>query len=202
MNSGSQLRFAPLTPESWKDFTLLFGPRGACAGCWCMWWRLPRSEFNAKKGDGNRRSMKKLVDSGVIPGILAYEGDRAVGWCSIAPRDDFPGLDRSRVLARVDDAPVWSITCFFVARDRRHAGITGALIKEAVRFARANGARIVEAYPVEPGEKGTADAFAFTGLASAFLKTGFAEAARRSPSRAVYRRTAGRARFRGNVYYR
>ena len=187
MSTRPRLRFMPVTPETWKDFARLFGPRGACAGCWCMWWRLPRSVFNEKKGDGNRRSMKKLVDSGVVPGILAYEGDRAVGWCSIAPRDDFPALDRSRVLARVDDQPVWSMSCFFVARDRRRIGITAALIRESVRFARANGARIVEAYPVDPGEKGMADAFAFTGLASAFLKAGFVEAARRSPHRAVYR---------------
>ena len=187
MSTRPRLRFAPVTPESWKDFTLLFGPRGACAGCWCMWWRLPRSVFNEKKGDGNRRSMKKLVDSGVVPGILAYEGDRAVGWCSVAPREAFPALDRSRVLARVDDEPVWSMPCFFVARDRRRSGITEELIRESVRYARANGARIVEAYPVTPGEKGMADAFAFTGLASSFLKAGFIEAARRSPRRAVYR---------------
>jgi GNAT superfamily N-acetyltransferase len=157
-----------------------------------MWWRLPRSKFKEGKGEGNRRAMKKLVNSGVVPGILAYERDRAVGWCAIAPRDQFPGLDRSRVLARVDAEPVWSITCFFVARDRRHTGITEALIRESVRYARAKGARIVEAYPVEPAVKGIADASAFTGLASAFVNAGFTEAVRRSPHRAVYRLKTGR----------
>jgi GNAT superfamily N-acetyltransferase len=152
-----------------------------------MWWRLPRPRFNAGKGDGNRRAMRKLVHDGEVPGILAYDGQRPVGWCSVAPRERFPGLERSRVLARVDGEPVWSIVCFFVARDMRHAGVTAALIEEAVRYAKKNGARIVEGYPVEPTESGMADAFAFTGLASAFRKAGFTEAARRSPRRAVFR---------------
>ena len=105
----------------------------------------------------------------------------------MAPREDFPALERSRVLARVDDEPVWSIVCFFVAKDMRRNGMTDDLITAAVRYARSKGARIVEAYPVEPGAAGTADAFAFTGLASAFRRAGFVEAARRSPKRAVYR---------------
>jgi GNAT superfamily N-acetyltransferase len=110
-----------------------------------------------------------------------------VGWCSVAPRGRFPGLERSRVLARVDGESVWSIVCFFVARDARRGGVTAALIQAAVRHAAENGARIVEGYPVEPTERGMADAFAFTGLASAFRKAGFTEAARRSSKRAVYR---------------
>ena len=181
--------FHPLTEDRWADFVTLFGERGACGGCWCTWWRLPRSTYNAGKGDGNRRFLQKLVGDGVVPGLLAYEGGRPVGWCSVAPRGDFPALDRSRVLARVDDAPVWSIVCFFVAKDMRHKGLTGDLITAAVRYARGKGARIIEAYPVEPGAGGTADAFAFTGLASAFRRAGFEEVARRSPKRAVYRLT-------------
>ena len=182
-----KLTFRPVTQAEWKDLEALFGPRGACAGCWCMWWRLPRSRFNAQKGEGNRRALKKLVAGGTVPGILAYKGERPVGWCSIGPRDDFPALDRSRVLARVDDMPVWSIVCFFVARDMRRTGVTGKLIEAAVAWARKKGARIVEAYPVEPKKGGMADVFAYTGLASAFMKAGFIEAARRSPRRAVYR---------------
>jgi GNAT superfamily N-acetyltransferase len=183
-----RLTFRPATSENWKDLTTLFGPRGACAGCWCMWWRLPRSRFDAGKSGGNRRALKKLVDAGTVPGILAYEGVRPVGWCSVAPRDEFAGLERSRVLARVDESAVWSIVCFFIARDKRHTGVTRKLIDEAVRYAKKKGARIVEAYPIEPGAGGTADAFAYTGIASTFRAAGFAEAARRSPRRAVYRR--------------
>jgi GNAT superfamily N-acetyltransferase len=106
----------------------------------------------------------------------------------VAPRDEFEGLERSRVLARVDDAAVWSLVCFFIARDMRRTGVTRKLIDEAVRHAKKKGARIVEAYPIEPGAGGTADAFAYTGIASTFKAAGFTEAARRSPRRAVYRK--------------
>ncbi len=184
----AKLTFRPLSPANWTAFEELFGPRGACGECWCMWWRLPRSEFSAQKGEGNRRAMKALVEAGAVTGILALDGERAVGWCSVAPRADFSALARSRVLAPVDDAPVWSIPCFFVAKDVRHTGLTGMLLEAAVRYARSNGARIAEGYPVEPGQGGTADAFAFTGLASVSKRAGFTEAARRSPRRALYRR--------------
>jgi GNAT superfamily N-acetyltransferase len=185
----ARLTFRPVTSREWTDLEALFGPRGACGGCWCMWWRLPRSRFDRDKGTGNRASLKKLVDAGTIPGILAYSGERAVGWCSVGPREDFSSLERSRVLARVDEQPVWSIVCFFVAKDLRRTGVTSALIKAAIRYARGKGARIIEAYPVEPAASGTADVFAFTGVASTFRDLGFVEAARRSTRRAVYRLT-------------
>jgi GNAT superfamily N-acetyltransferase len=189
-----RLTFRPVTTVEWKDLEALFGPRGACAGCWCMWWRLPRAQVNAQKGEGNRRALRKLVARGTVPGILAYEGGRPVGWCSVAPRKRFPALERSRVLARVDDETVWSIVCFFIARDRRRSGLTGKLMREAVRYARGKGAKIVEAYPVEPLTQPMADAFAYTGIASTFLKAGFREAARRSTHRAVYRKAVTQPR--------
>jgi hypothetical protein len=86
------INFHPLTPEHWSDFEKLFGPRGACGGCWCMYWRLSRSQFEDQHGELNRRNMKALVDSGIIPGILAYAGEEPIGWCSIAPREEFPPL--------------------------------------------------------------------------------------------------------------
>jgi GNAT superfamily N-acetyltransferase len=105
----------------------------------------------------------------------------------VAPRDDFPALARSRVLARVDDEPVWSIVCFFVTKGARRRGLTGKLVKAAVSYARRNGARIVEAYPIAPSEGGMPDAWAYTGFEQVFAKAGFTEAARRSPRRAVWR---------------
>jgi hypothetical protein len=89
------LRFAPLTPARWDDFVELFGPRGACGGCWCMWWRVERKDYRAGQGSLNKRCMKKIVDSGKPPGLLAYQGRRAVGWIAIAPRADYPGLARA-----------------------------------------------------------------------------------------------------------
>jgi GNAT superfamily N-acetyltransferase len=96
-------------------------------------------------------------------------------------------LDRSRVLARVDDAPVWSVTCFFVARKYRYSGLTVALLRAAVEHARRRGACVVEGYPIDPAGGKTADAFAYTGLESAFRDAGFVEVLRRSPTRPIMR---------------
>jgi GNAT superfamily N-acetyltransferase len=179
--------FHPLTPERWSDLEKLFGPRGACCGCWCMYWRLPNKQFEAQTGEPNRLNMKALVDSGVIPGILAYSDGAPVGWCSIAPREEFPRLSRSRILQPVDDQPVWSIVCFFVARNHRRKGLTVQLIKAAIEYASANGARIVEGYPVEPKDSKAPDVFVYTGLSSAFKQAGFSEVLRRSATRPIMR---------------
>jgi GNAT superfamily N-acetyltransferase len=188
-----RLEFHPLTPERFSDFEVLFGERGACGGCWCMWWRLPRAEFRRRKGAGNRRAMKRLVGSGTVPGILAYAGGAPVGWCCIGPREDFPPLARSRVLAPVDGRPVWSIVCFFVARPWRRKGITVRLIEAAVAHARRHGAQVVEGYPVVPRKGEIPAAFAYMGLPSAFRKAGFVEILRRSEVRPIVRIEARRS---------
>jgi GNAT superfamily N-acetyltransferase len=152
-----------------------------------MWWRLTRSEFNEKKGDGNRASLKKIVASGEVPGLLAYARGLPVAWCSIGPRENYPVLARSRVLARVDDRPVWSVVCFFIAKPYRRKGLTLALLRAAITYAKKRGAVVVEGYPVEPRGGATADAFAFTGLSSTFRRAGFVEVARRSETRPIMR---------------
>jgi GNAT superfamily N-acetyltransferase len=182
-----ELAFYPVTTERWADFETLFGPRGAVGGCWCMWFRLKRAEFDRQKGEGNRQAMKTIVASGEIPGLLAYDRGQPVAWCSVAPRAAFPVLDRSRNLKPVDDQPVWSVVCFFVARPYRRQGLTVQLLQASVDYARQNGASIVEGYPVEPKRGETADVFAYTGLPSAFLKAGFVEVARRSETRPIMR---------------
>jgi len=185
----SDLKFYPLTVERWTDFEKLFGKTGACGGCWCMWWRLKRSEFEHQKGEGNRKAMKKIVDSAEIPGILAYAKGQAVAWCSVAPRETYPLLERSRTLKRVDDKPVWSIVCFFTAKPFRGKGIMSRLLKATIEYVSKHGGKIVEAYPVEPKEGRMPDAFAYTGLASTFRKAGFVEVARRSEKRPIMRYT-------------
>ena len=147
------LQFHALTPDRWRDLENLFGKRGACGGCWCMWWRLTRCEFNKNKGEGNRRSLKKIVDSGIVPGIIAYHDSQPMGWCALGPRETYPALERSRTLKRVDDKEVWSVVCFFTARQFRHKGVTTNLLKAAVDFARQHGARIIEGYLTEPGKR-------------------------------------------------
>lgn len=182
-----KLAFHPLTPARWPAFETLFGPKGACAGCWCMWWRLGAPEFRKLRGSGNRRAFRRVVGEDVPPGILAYADDEAVGWCAIAPREAYPRLDRSRIFKRIDDAPVWSVSCFFVARPYRRRGVTVALLRAALDFARKHGARIVEGYPVEPRKGSLPDPWAWTGFASSFRSAGFVEAVRRSETRPMMR---------------
>jgi len=184
------LRFEPLTSNRWDDFAELFGPRGAVAGCWCMWWRVEkRSDWERDKGAGNKRAFKKVVRRGAEPGLLAYHDGRAVGWCAVARREEYPSLERSRVAARVDDAPVWSLSCLFIHKDYRRHGLSVALLKAAAEFVRERGGKIVEGYPVIPKKKEMPGVFAFTGLLAAFEKAGFKEVARRSATRAVMRRS-------------
>ena len=152
-----------------------------------MWWRLKRSEFERQKGEGNRRAMKRIVDSGEVPGILAYTKGQPIAWCSVAPKEAYPTLEQSRTLKRVDDKPVWSIVCFFVAKPFRGKGITGKLLRAAIEYVQKQGGKIVEGYPVEPKEGRIPDAFAYMGLASAFRKAGFVEVVRRSETRPIMR---------------
>ena len=186
--AAKRLRVEPATPERWDDLARLFGPKGACAGCWCMWWRRPAKAWSAGKGEGNRRALRRLVDSGTPPGVIAYDGATPVGWCSLAPREEYVRLASARTLKPIDETPVWSVTCFFVARSHRRRGVTVALLKGAAAFAARNGAKMLEGYPVEPRKGTLPDAFAWTGPPSAFRKAGFGEAARPSPSRPIMRR--------------
>lgn len=183
----SDLKFHQLTKDRWNDFEILFGDRGACGGCWCMWWRLNRSQFNNQKGEGNKKAMKKLVSSGEMPGIIAYHDGIPIGWCALSQRDSYPVLEKSRVLKRVDDEKVWSIVCFFIHKKYRRQGITVELIKAALKYARTHGAKIVEAYPIDPKSGASPDVFVYTGLKSAFVKAGFAEIARRSATSPIMR---------------
>jgi GNAT superfamily N-acetyltransferase len=152
-----------------------------------MWWRLPAAQWRAQKGNGNRKAMRSLVQAKKIPGLLAYVDGKAVGWCAVGPRPDFVRFSKSRVLKPVDEKPVWSVTCFFVAKDYRRQGVTVALLKAAAEFARKQGAEILEGYPTD-AKRDQPDVFVYTGLASAYRKAGFKEVVRRSPARPIFRR--------------
>jgi GNAT superfamily N-acetyltransferase len=159
-----------------------------------MYPRLTRSVYEAQKGEGNRKALRRLVGRGAIPGILAYErGERElVGWCAIEPRETFLRLARSRLFQPVDDQPTWAIVCLFVRPDRRGQGVSRALIAAAKAHARRRGARLVEAYPIDPRDGAPMPAvFAWTGIASAFRDEGFVEVARRSPTRPLMRAVLG-----------
>jgi len=186
--TGTRFDFQPLTADRWADLERLFGERGACGGCWCMWWRLPRKVFDAQRGESNRRAFRRLVMKGPPPGVLAYCGDEPVGWCAVSPRADVPTLDRSRSFKPIDDRPVWSIFCLFIARPFRKRGVATRLVRAALDFVRQQGGDCVEAYPVEPRSGRLPDAFAWTGPITIFRALGFREVARPSATRAVMRR--------------
>lgn len=183
-----KLTVKPLTPARWKDFEALFGPRGACAGCWCLWNRQTSAEFRANRGAKNKRLMRALVAGGNPPGLLAYMGKKAVGWVAVAPREAYRRLETSRVLKPVDDRPVWSVPCFFTAKEARGRGVMSALLEAAARYAARRGAETLEGYPVETKGRRAPDAFVWWGVKGAFAKAGFKVAARRSPTRPVMRR--------------
>ncbi len=184
--------FKPVTAKNWPDLEALFGPRGACAGCWCMYWRVPRKEFTKGQGEVFRNALKALTEGDTPPGLIAYEGDLPVGWISVGKREEFVLLAQSKVLAPVDDQPVWSIVCFFVARSHRKQGLMLPLINAAVDYAASQGARIVEGYPIDmrtpplEGKKLTGYS-GFMGIASVYRQVGFVEVGRASETQLIMR---------------
>ena len=184
--------FAALTPERWPDVERLFGPRGASAGCWCMWWRLTRREFEERKGERNHGDFAAIVAAGREPGVIAYEDGEPVGWCAVEPRSAYPSLNRSPVARPVDDQPVWAVPCIFVQRSHRRRGLSVALLEAACAHAAERGAPALEGYPLEPRTGAMPDAFAWTGTVAAFRAAGFEEVARHRPGRPVMRRALTR----------
>ncbi|GMV32252.1 MAG: GNAT family N-acetyltransferase [Chloroflexi bacterium] len=186
MPASLDLSFHPLTQKLWRDFEILFGENGACGGCWCMYWKLRGKAFSENKGGGNRQMQKSIVDAKIVPGLLAYSEGYPVGWVAIEPRSQYPKLASSRILKPIDDKEVWSVTCLFVEKRHRRMGVAVELLKAALDYAKDNGAKIVEGYPVET--KGDAPpVFIFTGTSSTFQQAGFKEAARHAPTRPIFR---------------
>jgi GNAT superfamily N-acetyltransferase len=183
----TQADFVPVTVKQWPDLVKLFGARGACAGCWCMWWRLPQKEWVANKGAPNQHALHLLVASGPPPGILAYIDNQPVGWCAVAPRESYLRLERSPSLKRIDNEPVWSVSCLFVSKALRRQGLSVQLLNAAADYVRSQKGRIVEGYPFDPQGKQRPDAFIWTGTVAAFANAGFVEVARQG-ARPIMRR--------------
>jgi len=177
----------PLDKSRWDDLVELFGERGACGGCWCMSWRLSHADYEKGKGASNKRALKKLVDHNEPLGVLAYVGDKPVGWCAVAPRGKFPRLENSRVMRPVDDKPVWSISCLFINKPYRRKGISVELLKGVIKYCKSKKAKIIEAYPEEPYADKIPDAFAWKGIPASFKRAGFVVAEQRTPKRPIMR---------------
>lgn len=184
----ARLAVHPLTLERWPDFEALFGARGGVGGCWCMWFRLARRDFESKKGAGTKRAMKSLVRKGVVPGLLGYSRGEPVAWISVGPREEYSLLARSRVAKPIDDEPVWSVVCILVRKDWRRRGASVRMLEGAASWARRRGARWIEGYAVEPRKQAMPDVFACSGLASAYRRAGFREVARHAETRPIMRR--------------
>ncbi len=182
----------PLTPELWQALEDLFGKQGACMGCWCMYWRWPRKDWDASRGAGAKRLFKRRVSEGPPPGMLAFAGDEAVGWLQIGPRADAPQWNNARrvsaplVDADAADARVWAATCFYVRSSARRQGVMDALLEGGIGFARESGAQIIEACPIDA--EGRSDPGAvYVGHAAVFKRAKFHEIARRKDNRPLMR---------------
>jgi len=177
------LRIFPLTPARWPAFEDLFGKQGACNGCWCMNWRIGRDYQRRPRAD-NKSDFKKIVNNGPAPGLLAFDGDLAVGWCQLTPRSDLPYLNRQWRLKPVDDLPVWCISCFYIRKGYRRKGVTPVLIKAALKAVKAAGAPALEAFPLDANLTGSSS---WTGYASTFARLGFKTIVRHDRPRPIMR---------------
>src|SRR5229473_919203 len=180
--ASMKLTIRPLTPDLWPALEDLFGNKGACGGCWCMYWRIGRAYRNRQRKQ-NKAAFREVVKGGP-PGLLAFDGDVAVGWCQLTPRDALPWLDRTWRLKRVDDVPVWSLSCFYVRIGYRRQGVTSALIAAALKAAKRAKAPALEAYPLDADLTPSASG---TGYASTFARAGFKTVVRRVPPRPIMR---------------
>jgi GNAT superfamily N-acetyltransferase len=180
------LAFRPLTSTNWKDLETLFEEDRICRSCWCMWWRQSSHEWRQRTGSDRKEALRTIVSHGRVPGIIAYFDGQPIGWCSISPREEFLRLERSRTLKRTDNQPVWSVVCFFVAKPFRGKGISSKLLDAAVKYARRQGAEIIEGYPSRSRGK-QQDTVVYTGLPSMFLKVGFEDLGSASRTRTIMR---------------
>ncbi len=175
----------PLTPDRFGDMETVFGEKGVARRCFCMYWRRPKGGFGDDRD--NRDRFTDIVDEGPSPGLLGYvEGDPR-GWVQVGPRADFPTLGRSRLLKPVDEVEPWSINCFVVRTGERRQGIGKGLLAAAIEYAKTQGARVIEAYPVDGSRASAVDYF--TGTLPMFADHGFVEIVRRNDTRPIVRLT-------------
>jgi len=193
--SPDTLTIYPLTADRWPDLEDLFGPeRGANSGCWCHWLRVGAADYKAMEKAGRKDAFRAVVAAGPPPGLLAYDGDKAVGWCAVGPRASFSRFQNAKASRALEDPDepdgdqAFAITCFFIRTGYRKQGVTKRLAEEAIGFARQNGAVAVDACAID-SDKPLMWGEGFVGIASVFASLGFREIARRSPRRPLMRLT-------------
>ena len=183
----TELEIVPLTSERLPDLAALFGQGGDPKWCWCSFYRVRSVDFRTGSAAANRAVLEEATDAtaaeGRAPGLIAYRHGEAIGWVSVGPRDDYERLQYSKVLAPVDDRPVWSIVCFVVARAARGQGVARALLDAAIAYARDHGATLLEAYPADTVGGRISAANAFKGTVPMFERAGFEVVERRKANR-------------------
>ena len=194
------LRIVPANEASWEDLQAVFGTRGDAAVCQCQRFKLaPKESFGSFPVEERAFRLRTQTNCGqpgaaTTSGLVAYLDDVPVGWCAVEPRTAYAGLLRVFRTPwhgrREDktDASIWAVTCVFARAGYRRQGISYALAKAAVDFARERGARALEAYPMVllPGEEITWGEM-LVGSRGIYAAAGMAEVSRPSPRRAVMR---------------
>jgi GNAT superfamily N-acetyltransferase len=178
-----EIAIYPLTPDRWPELEKLFGKNGGCNGCWCMYWRIG-SAYRKRPREQNKTAFREVVRRGPPPGLLAFDRDIPIGWCQLTPRDTLPWLDCTWRLKRIDDVPVWSLSCFYVRIGYRRRGVTSQLIAAALNAAKRARAPALEAYPLDAKMTPSASS---TGFATTFARAGFKIVARRVAPRPIMR---------------
>ena len=169
----------PLTEDRWDDLAELFEQGGDPKWCWCQFYRVRGLDWSNSNAEGNRERLATLTRDGPPPGLVGYQDGRAVGWVSLAPRPAYDRLTHAKLLAPVDDKPVWSIVCFVVSRSARGKGVAKALLNGAIAWATGQGATILEAYPSDVKGRKVPAANLYHGSLSMFEDAGFEVVARR-----------------------
>lgn len=171
-NQDNNLSFQPLSISNFGDFEYLFGEKGACEGCWCMQCRLQADEFKAGRGEANRLAMKKLVESGCTLGIIAYNDNEPIGWCSLGDQKDFSQLPKYHESQIIDDK-TWIIFCLYIRRGWRRKGVKRALLKYLIAYCKTKGAKVLESHQCNSTFSKYPDNFAWTGIEKAYKAVGF-----------------------------
>lgn len=182
----------PLTPDRWDDFERLFGPSGACYGCWCTHFRIPTSQRKTMDAEDKKRFMRERIAAGPPPGLLGYIGDRPAAWVQVGPRLELPQWNSVKTVSRpldpsdVEDLSVWAVSCFFMNSGDRGRGYSHDMLSEAVNFARTSGARLLEGCPIERTKQSKSVGL-YVGSQRIFEAAGFSEIAKRKDGRPLMR---------------
>lgn len=186
----------PATGDRFDDAEHALTGGGDGRSCQCQWWMMPNVEFQKKSTNELRSLLKRELDAGPPPALIAYVDADAAGWVRVGPRIPQVRIGRTREIAEataqpLDDPSVWSVSCFVVRKEYRGLGLNAALLEAAIDLARRGGARVIEAYPIDTTVAKRSSNELFRGVLSVFLAAGFTESARPKPDRVIVQREVG-----------